>query len=529
MSAIVKDIIISGAGPTGLMLANQLTRFGIDYLILDQKAGPTNQSRALVVHARSMEIYQQLGLSDHIVADGQKNDGVNFYKNGKLAASVTIVNPDENASPFPYMMMYEQSKNETLLYKNLLAHDRDVQWNTTVVSITKENNFYILNSRQHDTDITYQCKYLIACDGNKSLVRDFAGVPFTGGDYMNVFFVADTCVDENFSSQKLSLFISKHGINMLFPMKGEKHFRALGILPKQYYHHDDIPFQEILDKVKEGMKMPVKFYNTNWHSTYRLHHKKVKLFSKDNIFFAGDSAHVHSPAGGQGMNTGLQDAYNLAWKLALVQQKKAGIALLNSYHEERNPVAEALLKTTDRLFSAMSTDNFLYGIFRLYVVPFFIPIITRYKSVRKQIFLSVSQIKINYFSSSLSKGRAGKVQAGLRLPYFFITQDKVSISIYQLLNERVVNPFTILFYKVSAESFGRLDIEIFNMVEIEINNINTKIFKENGFPDSFVMMVRPDNYIGYISPNADVDELSNFMEEQYFLLTPILTQKETID
>ena len=120
----MENIIIIGAGPTGLMLANQLTRFGVDYLILDQKSGPTDQSRALVVHARSMEIYQQLGLSDQTVAEGQKNYGMNFYKNGEQAASVSVVNADEDASPFPYLMMYEQNKNEKLLYDHLLANKR---------------------------------------------------------------------------------------------------------------------------------------------------------------------------------------------------------------------------------------------------------------------------------------------------------------------------------------------------------------------------------------------------------------------
>src|ERR1700722_11387006 len=136
------DIIIVGAGPTGLMLANQLTRFNVDYLILDQKSGPTEQSRALVVQARSMEIYEQLGLSEHIINDGQASNGICFYKNGKLKGTVILINPGEKASPFPYIMMYEQSKNETLLYNNLLEHNKQVEWNTTILSIEKENDLY---------------------------------------------------------------------------------------------------------------------------------------------------------------------------------------------------------------------------------------------------------------------------------------------------------------------------------------------------------------------------------------------------
>lgn len=341
---------------------------------------------------------------------------------------------------------------------------------------------------------------------------------FTGGTYLNIFYVADTHVDSGFSSNKLSLFLTDKGVTMLFPMKGEHHFRALGILPKEYYHKDDLPFEEILNQAKAEMKMAVKFYDTNWHSTYRLHHKKVTHFNKDNIFFVGDAAHVHSPVGGQGMNTGLQDASNLAWKLALVQKNKAAPALLNTYHEERNPVANDLLKTTDRLFSIMASDNFWRSIFRLYFVPFFIPLITKSKAVRKQLFLIVSQIKINYKSSSLSKGKAGKIKAGLRLPYFMVTKNNELISIYQLVKENNTNQFTVLLYNVSSDNFVHLDTALFNIVSIEVNNTNSKAVKEAGFSESFVVVVRPDNYIGYISSVAKVKELTYFMKEAYSLI-----------
>src|SRR5450631_3259068 len=159
----MNSIMIVGAGPTGLMLANQLTRFGVDYIIVDQKSGPTDQSRALVVQARSLEIYEQLGLSDQIVADGQPSVGMNFFRNGKHGGSVTIINSDEKASPFPFLLMYEQSKNETILYKNLLDHNRDVQWNTTITNIEKEVGIYTLKATRGGVEMNFQCKWLVAC------------------------------------------------------------------------------------------------------------------------------------------------------------------------------------------------------------------------------------------------------------------------------------------------------------------------------------------------------------------------------
>jgi len=516
MTTQSNDIIIVGAGPTGLMLANQLTRFGVDYIILDQKSGPTDQSRALVVHARSMEIYQQMGLSDTILADGQQNGGITLHRNGKRTGSVNLVNVGENKSPFPFMMMYEQSKNETLLYNNLLAQNRSVQWNTTINSIEKENDNYSLKATQANNDITFQCKYLIACDGSKSIVRDFSQVPFTGGTYEDVFYVTDTHVNAGLSSERLSLFLSDRSITMFFPIKGDHRFRVLGVLPKEYYNRNDIPFEEIMNNIKTEIKKPMDFYDTNWHSTYKLHHKKVTHFNKDNIFFAGDAAHVHSPAGGQGMNTGLQDAYNLSWKLALVQKRKASPSLLATYHEERNPIAETLLKTTDKFFAAMITKNFYYSFLRLYIVPFFVPLVTKLRFVRRQMFLTVSQIQINYLSSSLSKGKAGKIKAGLRLPYFFVTQNNSDVSIYSLVNQSTT-PFTILLYNIPDADFTKFDKDLFTVVSIEKNNANDNTFKEIGLSRSFVIVVRPDNYIGYISATAAINEINNFMNKAYSL------------
>jgi 2-polyprenyl-6-methoxyphenol hydroxylase-like FAD-dependent oxidoreductase len=516
---IKNEIIIIGAGPTGLMLANQLTRFGVDYLILDQKSGPTDQSRALVVHARSLEIYQQLGLSDQIVTEGQKNYGMNFYKNGKQAASVTVVNADEDASPFPYLMMYEQSRNEQLLYDNLLTHNRDVSWNTEVISIEKTNTCYNLRVKQGALEQTLECKYLIACDGAKSLVRDFTQMTFNGGSYMNVFYVADCRVEGGFSSEKLSIFLSAHSLNLLFPMIGEKHFRMLGILPTEYYHQPDLPFEDILAKVKADMQMEVDFHDVTWHSTYRLHHKKVEHFSKENIFFVGDAAHVHSPVGGQGMNTGLQDAYNLAWKMAMVVKGQSGPALLETYHEERNPVAENLLKSTDRMFQFMSVDSFWYRFSRLKLIPFFAPLIAGTHSIRKLLFSYISQIQVNYLNSSLAFGKAGQIQAGLRLPYFQFEQNGATTSIYTIVNSYNAS-FRVLLYNMPKEQFVKLDTELFDLIPLDVTNKNKINVKKVGLPESFVMVLRPDNYISYIATNINLQELKEFINNAYNLINP---------
>jgi 2-polyprenyl-6-methoxyphenol hydroxylase-like FAD-dependent oxidoreductase len=511
------DIIIVGAGPTGLMLSNQLTRFGIDHVILDQKSGPTDQSRALVVHARSMEIYEQLGLSDQVLASAQKGDGMDIYRDGRLVASATVVDPHEDRTPFPGLMMYEQSKNEHLLYKNIRAGGREVEWNTCISTITSQDDLFVLDATRDGSSIRYTCKYLIACDGSKSIVRDFSQVPFLGSSYMNVFFVVDTRIDCAVSSSKISMFLSNDDLTALFPIIGDHHFRVLGVLPKEYYHREDLPFADILEKVKASMQMPATFHDDNWHSTYRLHHKKVERFSKGKIFFAGDAAHVHSPVGGQGMNTGLQDAYNLAWKMSLVMKGMARASLLDTYHEERNPVAENLLKSTDRMFSFMSSDRPVFNFVRMHFLPGLVSLLTRSKSVRRKLFWAVSQIGVGYPSSSLAKGAAGRMKAGTRLPYFMIEQGGAVLSVYAFINNRPEIPFTVLLFNAGGGEFGALDTRFFKVLALEANAFNLKAIRKAGLPGSFVLVIRPDNYVGYAAAHVNVGELSAFMQQAYSL------------
>jgi 2-polyprenyl-6-methoxyphenol hydroxylase-like FAD-dependent oxidoreductase len=512
------DIIISGAGPTGLMLACQLARFGANFLILDKKTGITKESRALVVQARSMEIYQQMGLSGEVEIEGEKSLGINFYKNGKKASSLVLGNLAEGLSPFPYLMIYEQNKNESLLHRRLQSNGIEVAWDSEITFLEEKNSGYLVTIGQsNQAEKKYACKYLVACDGSKSIVREFSGIPFQGGSYENVFYVADTHVKANIASYMLSFFLAKESICLFFPMQGKECFRVLGILPKEYYHRDDIRFEEVEKNTKAQVKIQMEFYNTQWYSTYKLHHKKVTHFNKGNIFFAGDAAHVHSPAGGQGMNTGLQDAYNLAWKLSLVSKGIAGKILLDSYHEERNPIAEDLLKSTDRMFGYMIKGGFFYGFIRLFFVPFVLPIVGRFASLRKKLFLLVSQTTLHYIHSSLSKGKAGTIRAGKRFPYFVLFENAEEVSVYDLIRRESKTPFLIFLYKLPVGDFSEIDKNLFHIVEIPASSANDQTLKGVGFPKSFITMVRPDNYIGYISEKSDISEFNQFLKTSYYL------------
>lgn len=487
MDSQYTDILITGAGPTGLMLAAQLTRWGADCVVIDKKSCPTKESRALVVQARSLEIYEQMGLSDEVVGDGHVTEGIRLFEGGRIKATVSLGDLRTVYSPFPFVLVYEQNKNEALLYRYLQSHGKEVQWNTELKGITQEDGRYVV-----DTGSTrYSCTYLLACDGARSPIRDWTGMSFTGGTYEHVFYVADTHADgDMLDKDRLSIFIGKNDFTLVFPMPGHHCYRVLGTLPPEFYHKEEVGFDAVEGQAKANMQIPVTFYDTNWYSTYKLHHKKVSHFRKDNVFFVGDAAHVHSPAGGQGMNTGLQDAYNLAWKLALVVRGNAAPALLDTYHDERNPVAEQLLRFTDRLFSVATHSGMLPNFIKMTVMPRLLPLVNRFARLRGVLFRAVSQIQIHYRSSRLSQGKAGRVAAGDRFPYFRTAR---GLSVYQLIRERQVKPFLIVVYGLAAET-------------VEPGGLATVLFldggaaiKDTGLPSSFVAVLRPDIYIGYIA------------------------------
>ena len=502
-------VVICGAGPTGLMLAAQLLRFKVDFLIVDTKAGPTTESRAVVVQARSMEIYEQLNLSDAILADCNKVDGLCFWRHGKRISEAKFEHLADNLTPFNYIIIYEQSKNETLLYHHLQQNAHEVEWNTQLVSYSQTADGYTILLKKEEQEIEVTTTYLIACDGARSILRQQAGMEFSGGSYTNVFYVADTHVQAPLCGNSINFFVADDTFNLFFPLVGNKRYRAIGILPKQYYHQENISYEEVSTQVNKDAELDLGFYDTQWYTTYKLHHKKVKHFQSGNLFFCGDAAHVHSPAGGQGMNTGLQDAANLAWKLALVINGQAHTGLLDTYDEERNPVAENLLKTTDRMFNIMAQNNKLNVFLRMYIVPALVPSLMKFSFIKNTFFRLISQTEISYEVSSLSKGKAHHIKAGMRFPYVQLTIDGIrNVSVFHLIRQQMAQPFLLICYAVETVQPS----EWYSVLTIEQNEANNKALQKAGFSPSFVCLLRPDGYIGYINEERDVVAIQSFCE-----------------
>ncbi len=363
------DVLVVGGGPTGLMLANQLGRRGVRAVIIDRHSGPAQQTRAIAVQARTLEIYSKLGLAERALELGLRGNGANMWVEGKRTARIPLGDIGKSLSPFPFVLMLGQDDNERIMGERLHQWGMAVQWNTELVAFEQAPDRVTATLKARDGSTRkVVAAYIAGCDGGHSTVRELSGITFPGAPYEHVFFVADTVATGPMIPGELNIYLWRDGFHLFFPMRGTDRWRVIGILPRPLRGRDDLGFEETVPSIRREAGAGLSFKACSWFSTYRIHHRCAERFRKGRCFLLGDAAHVHSPAGGQGMNTGLQDAYNLAWKLALVVKGRADAALLDTYEAERIPVAHRLLRTTDRLFVLAVSDSRVAALFRTRIV-----------------------------------------------------------------------------------------------------------------------------------------------------------------
>src|ERR1043166_8035097 len=400
------DVLIVGAGPTGLALACQLIRYGIDFVIIDKKETTTPYSKAIGVQARTLEIYEQIGLADKLIELGQVAEKVRMFAGGKVRGEAEFKDLGKGLSPYPYVLIVEQGRHERLLYDHIKSNGRVVAWQTELISFQQdEAGVTAAVRRAEGATETIAAKYLVACDGAKSLVRHSLGLNFAGSTFERRFYVADVQLDWDFGHDALQVFLMRHSLLAFFPMLGEKRYRIVGTFPEEFSKDEgDILYEEIEERIKKDTELErIEMSDVHWFATYKVHTRHVDKFSVGRVFLAGDSAHIHSPAGAQGMNTGIQDGYNLAWKLARVLKGQSSSELLATYNEERLPNAEQLTKTTDRFFALAAGPEPVMAFTRVYLFPYIAQFLFSLDVVKKFVFPRISQIRINYEDESLSK------------------------------------------------------------------------------------------------------------------------------
>ena len=403
-----------------------------------------------------------------------------------------------------------------MLYKYLRAHGREVLWNTELESFTQDENGVTAQIKTAAGESqTVVGKYLVGCDGASSPVRHGLGLTFEGSTFERLFYVADARVDWELSHHSLYVCLAREVFTAFFPMKGENRYRIVGTFPEsKNAEQGEVLYEEIEQQIKDEAKLSLEISDVRWFSLYKVHSRRVNKFSEGRCFLAGDSAHIHSPAGAQGMNTGIGDAYNLAWKLALVVKGFAAESILNTYNEERLANAKRLLDSTDRIFEFAAGSNWLLALFRTTIFPTVAGFVTSIDAIRKRLFPLISQIGITYRDHSLSRhttDESDEVKAGDRLPYFLVDGKSVF--------DRLKQPkFHLLVF--SNGEHGSLceefEHEFGDVAECHVVPVDARVREIFEKENEFIVFLRPDNHIALISSeistNAARDYLNSIAE-----------------
>jgi 2-polyprenyl-6-methoxyphenol hydroxylase-like FAD-dependent oxidoreductase len=496
------DVLIVGAGPTGLVLALWLTRLGVRVRIIDKTAEPGTTSRALAVQARTLELYSQMGLSKAVVERGRKTIAANMWVAGKRAAHAVLGEMGVGLSPFPYALIFPQDEHERLLIERLSEVGIQVERRTELMKFEEiAGGIQAQLKRPDGGQETCEAAYIAGCDGAHSAVRETLQIGFPGGIYNHLFYVADVEASGATINGELHIALDSTDFLVVFPLKGEGRARLIGTVRQEAeQQHDELSWNDVSRRVLEWISIDVK--RVNWFSTYRVHHRVAARFRQGLAFLLGDAAHIHSPVGGQGMNTGIGDAVNLAWKLAAVLRGRADASIIDSYEPERIAFARRLVATTDRAFTSVTSSGAFARLIRLHVVPLLLAPIYSVKAARRLMFRTVSQTVVNYRGSSLSEGRAGTIHGGDRLPW--VKSDVVDN----------FAPLTSMDWQVHI--YGDAAPEMRTVCEQ--HHLPLHVFpwvpaaSRTGLRRNAVYLIRPDGYVGLADPAASAAAIASYLE-----------------
>jgi len=517
------DVLIAGAGPAGLMMACQLVSHNISFRIIDKKASPAIHSGALIIHARTLEILDQMGLAEKAIEKGIIARSINIRFNSKKIEHIDISKLGDGLSRFPFLLMLEQWQTENLLKEFLKGKGHLVESKTELLTFTNEDELVTSQIKTPDGKIELiKSRFLIGADGNNSLVRKQLNIPFHGNTYKPRLFITDCDARLPLTGQEIFFSFTKGYAAGFFPLTGNR-WRTDGLI-HVIQEKLDAGFEDVKKFFASKIDSGIELNNPQWFSVFRSHSRCASYFRQKQCFLVGDAAHIHSPVGAQGMNTGLQDSYNLAWKLAFYIHGKASETLLYTYEEERRPVALKIIRNTDLAYSFMTSGSFLARLSRLRLVPLLLPLfLTRFKKnagMQNNIFKAISGTGIRY-GSNLSTGLssvnfpAHAPKPGERLPYLEYEIDKKPINTYDNLNS--AHYHLLVFGKpVLPEPFQKVIDE--NCDKISVKTISKEsgtkhLFDTFGIKNEGCYLIRPDLYIAWRGHEFDAIDFGSYLQK----------------
>jgi 2-polyprenyl-6-methoxyphenol hydroxylase-like FAD-dependent oxidoreductase len=554
------DVLVVGAGPTGLTMAAELAVRGVGCRIIDKAPARSQHTRALVVQARSLELMQKMGIADELVARGRRTLKATPFVGGRRAVDVEFGDIGVDDTPYPFLLFVSQAETERVLEEHL--EDLGVKVERPVELLTFEEYTEGVNARLRHGDgreENVRARYVVGADGAHSVVRHTTGLTFEGDAYPQNFMLADVEIDWEGDKDRLYFFLSRKGLLVVFPLAGPSSYRLIttrvGYTPPDA---GDPTLEEFQRLTTQLSALPMKLHDPGWLARFRLHHRGVNSYRAGRAFVAGDAAHIHSPAGGQGMNTGIQDAYNLAWKLALVLEGRAPDSFLDSYHEERYPIGRRLLRTTDQLFNVAATHNPVLIRLRNFLLPWILPRAMGKRSLRARAFRFVSQLGIKYPGSSIVGEELGGADrtfrsgpaAGHRAPDapLRLVGESRPTSLFSRLREA---PHHLLLFggwgsdaddweasddelrALIAEYEGLLEPHLIVAGESARVGAGLPVYVDEpglaheryGLRGTGLYLIRPDGYVAFRTPGTDLRPLRAYLQRVF--PSPSLERQET--
>jgi 2-polyprenyl-6-methoxyphenol hydroxylase-like FAD-dependent oxidoreductase len=410
-------VLIVGAGPTGLTAALELSRMGVSVRLIDKRKAPATTSRAIGVQARTLELFEQRGLAEEMVRVGNRARFASIYGAGKRVFRLDFGHVE---SRYPFMLLISQAETERILREAVARQDVTPEWSTELVGIGQDVLSRDASPVQGILKLAdgslerVAAPWLISAEGAHSLVRTTLDLPFEGHTRDEQYVLGDLLIAGDLPDSDILIFSSDHGFMGLFPMGGE-HFRLIASNPLSGPSKEREPSLDELQRIYDQRShISARLHDLTWSSWFRINSRMVSRLKVGRLLLGGDAAHIHSPAGAQGMNTGIQDMINLAWKLAMVMNGQAPRSILETYEADRLSVMRGVLFRTDTLTNVIGTENPIVRALINHLGPF----IGGAELAQEDATAGMSQVALNYRNSSLSEDHShgGALRAGDRVP-----------------------------------------------------------------------------------------------------------------
>ncbi|MGQ3887899.1 FAD-dependent monooxygenase [Legionella sp. CNM-1927-20] len=533
MAEQIVDALVVGAGPVGLFCANELFRHGVSCRIIDKKSALSDKSKALAIHIRTLEAFEDTYFLNDVLEQGHKVYGVLFKSDSGLLSEINF---ERIGSNYNFLVDLPQNKTEDILYQGLLAKNISLEWQSELISFQEGDPVIASIKKPNDQIEKIAAKWIIACDGAHSTLRHLCNAKFLGAAYKQQFWLADLHVQWDLPEDKMVIYVSSNGPLVCLPM-GNKRYRFITTTPAN--KPKELTLEDMIAIFKERSSDKATLYDPVWLAGFSIHHRQIDNYRYGHVFFCGDSAHIHSPMGGQGLNTGIQDAYNLVWKLSLVLKGDAKEVLLDSYQIERHPIAKSILKKTD-----IMTKMFLLKSKPLINLRNkLMSKLTSYDFLISPIVKDLAELGISYAKSPIvsAKGQKTRFRIGEFIPAVTLKsiQQRTSQLIETICQGTLHNVFVFLPDKDFNEEVEEKLIDLTKKYQsvlhvhlVLLDSLSTSSslpsvwLDENyiiqdrfNIKNSAAIVVRPDKYIGYVDSPFNLEYLEFWLETIFNLNT----------